>query len=333
MREAMAAAAVGDDGFREDPTVTRLEERAAELLGKEAALYLSSGTQSNLVAALTFTEPGERLVTLKNSHIAWTLTFDQRIGCLTDPVFLPDAGRGLADPVQLRETLDAPGAPIRLLTLENSFNQAGGTALQPEETAPHVALARERSLAIHLDGARIFNAAVALGKPAAELAAVADSVTFCLSKGLSAPIGSVLCGSAEFIRRARLHRQYLGGGMRQAGIVAAAGLVALDTMIDRLADDHANARRLAAGFAEIPGIALPYPVETNLVFIDVAGTGMTAHEVVERLAPAGVRLGDFYNETLLRAVTHAEITRDDCDLAVAALAEVVNSRTATGVRS
>lgn len=323
MREAMVAAAVGDDGFHEDPTVTRLEERAAELLGKEAALYMPSGTMSNLVAALTFCETGERLVTLTNAHNAWTLTYDQRLACLTEPVLLRDAGRGLACPDELRDALDGPGATVGLLTLENTFNQAGGTALRPEEFAPHVALARERDIPIHLDGARLFNAAVALGVPASQLAADADTVTFCLSKGLCAPVGSVLCGSGKFIRKARVHRQYLGGTMRQAGIVAAAGLVALDTMIDRMAEDHVNARHLAEGFAGIPGITLPYPVETNLVFINVVGAGLTAHEVVERLAPTGVRLGDFYNEELIRAVTHAEISRADCDTAVAALREVL----------
>jgi threonine aldolase len=324
MREAMVAAAVGDDGFHEDPTVSRLEERAAELLGKEAALYMPSGTMSNLVAAVTFCDTGERLVTLTNAHNAWTLTYDRRLACLTEPVLLPDAGRGLARPDELRDALDGPGANIGLLTLENTFNQAGGTALSPDDTAPHVQLARERGIPIHLDGARIFNAAIALGLPASRLAADVDSVTFCLSKGLCAPVGSVLCGSAEFIRAARVHRQYLGGTMRQAGIVAAAGLLALDTMIDRMAEDHENARHLAAGFATVPGITLPYPVETNLVYIDVSGTGLTAHEVVERLAPLGVRMGDFYNEHLIRTVTHAEISRADCETAVEALHQVVS---------
>lgn len=323
MREAMANAAVGDDGFQEDPTVIELEERSAALLGKEAALYMSSGTQTNLVAALTFTGPNERLVGVQGNHIAYTLHADPRIAPLTKPIFLPNTGRGVSDPDELAATIDGPGERITMLCLENSFNTAGGTALALEETAPHVAIARERGLAIHLDGARLFNAAAALGVPVCELASIADSVTFCLSKGLAAPVGSVLCGSAEFIKQARVHRQYLGGTMRQAGIIAAAGLVALETMVDRLPEDHANAKYLAEGFAQIPGITLPFSVETNLVFIDVSGTGLTAQQVVERLEPSGVRLGAFYDDRKIRAVTHYEITREDCDIAIAELAKVV----------
>ena len=323
MREAMANAAVGDDGFQEDPTVIELEERSAALLGKEAALYMSSGTQSNLVAALTFTGPDERLVGVQGNHIAYTLHADPRIAPLTNPLFLPNAGRGLADPDELASTIDAPGDRFTMLTLENSFNTVGGTALRLDEYAPHVKIARDRGLSIHVDGARIFNAAAALGVTAASLASTADSVTFCLSKGLAAPVGSVLCGSRDFIDKARVHRQYLGGTMRQAGIIAAAGIVALETMVDRLPDDHANAKALAEGFARIPGITLPYSVETNLVFIDVSGTRMTAEEVVAKLDPSGVRLGAFYGDKLIRAVTHYEITREDCDRAVAELAKVV----------
>lgn len=323
MREAMAQAAVGDDGFQEDPTVIELEERSAALLGKEAALYMSSGTQSNMVAALSFTAgPHERLVGVKGNHIAYTLHADPRLAPLTNPLFLPDAGRGLSDPDQLRDVIDTSGDTFTMLMLENSFNTAGGTALSLDETAPHVTIARERGMSIHLDGARLFNAAATLGVPVSELASVADSVTFCLSKGLGAPVGSMLCGSAEFIKQARVHRQYLGGTMRQAGIIAAAGLVALDTMIDRLPEDHANAKYLAEGFAQIPGIEVVYPVETNLVYIDVSGTGLTAQQVVAQLDPVGVRLGAFYDERKLRAVTHYEITRDGCDTAIAALANV-----------
>ena len=323
MREAMANAVVGDDGFQEDPTVIELEERSAALLGKEAALYMSSGTQSNLVAALTFTGPNERLVGVQGNHIAYTLNADPRIAPLTNPLFLPDMGRGLSDPDELRAAIDGPGDKITMLTLENSFNTAGGMALKPAETAPHVAIARERGLSIHLDGARIFNASAALETPVSELAAMADSVTFCLSKGLAAPVGSVLCGSREFIKEARVHRQYLGGTMRQAGIIAAAGIVALETMLERLPEDHENARYLAEGFAQIPGITLPYGVETNLVFIDVSGTGMTAQEVAAGLDQNGVRLGAFYDQSILRAVTHYEITREDCEIAIAELGKLV----------
>ncbi len=326
MRQAMAAAAVGDDGYQEDPTVTRLEALSARMLGKETALYMPSGTMSNLVAALTHCEQTQRIVLMANSHIGWTLTYDPRISSLTSLTMISDQDRGFADGDEVRAALNpVDGKQAGLVCIENSHNLAGGKALRPDETGQMSAVAHERGVPVHLDGARIFNASVALGIPASELAADADSVTFCLSKGLGAPIGSVLCGSEAFIEQARLHRQYVGGTMRQAGIVAAAGIYALETMIDRLAEDHANAKVLAAGFASIPGVKLAFaPVETNLVYIDVSGTGLTASEVVARLTPRGVLLGDFYDDKLIRAVTHVDISRADCEQAVEALRDVLS---------
>lgn len=329
MRQAMAAAAVGDDGYHEDPTVTRLEALSAQMLGKEAALYMPSGTMSNLVAALTHCTADQRVVLMTNSHIGWTLTYDPRISSLVSLTMIPDQGRGIAAAGDIRVAL-APvdGTSGGLLCIENSHNMAGGAALRPDETESMTAVAHELGIPVHLDGARIFNASVALGIPASELAADVDTVTFCLSKGLGAPIGSVLCGSTAFIEKARLHRQYVGGTMRQAGIVAAAGIVGLETMIDRLADDHANARVLAEGFATVPGVRLPFGMpETNLVYIDVAETGLTATEVVTRLKPHGVLLGDFYDDKLIRAVTHVDISREGCETAVEALRDVLSPAT------
>lgn len=329
MRQAMAAAAVGDDGYHEDPTVTRLEALSARMLGKDAALYMPSGTMSNLVAALTHCPVEQRVVLMTDSHIGWTLTYDPRVTPLVSLTMIPDSGRGIAAADDIRTAL-APidGKKAGLLCIENSHNLAGGSALRPDETGTMTAVAHELGVPVHLDGARIFNASVALGIPASKLAADVESVTFCLSKGLGAPIGSVLCGSADFIETARLHRQYVGGTMRQAGIVAAAGIVGLETMIDRLADDHANARLLAEGFAAVPGVRLPFGMpETNLVYIDVAETGLTATEVVTRLKPHGVLLGDFYDDKLIRAVTHVDISRANCATAVEALRNVLSPAT------
>jgi threonine aldolase len=326
MRQAMAAAAVGDDGYHEDPTVTRLEALSARILGKDAALYMPSGTMSNLVAALTHCTIEQRVVLMANSHIGWTLTYDPRLSSLTSLTMISDRERGFAGADDVRAALDpVDGIQAGLVCIENSHNLAGGKALRPDETGQMTAVAHERGVPVHLDGARIFNASVALGIPASELAAEADSVTFCLSKGLGAPIGSVLCGSEAFIEKARVHRQYVGGTMRQAGIVAAAGVVALETMINRLADDHANAHVLAEGFATVPGVRLPFGMpETNLVYIDVADTGLTAAEVVTRLKPHGVLLGDFYDDKLIRAVTHVDINRADCETAIEALRNVLS---------
>lgn len=324
MRAAMAEALVGDDGYADDPTVNELESLAAAMMGKEAGLFVPSGTMSNLVAALTHCPADRSVIVMDNSHIAYTLTQDPRVRVLTKVVDLPSDARGLFEPDAFRAGLEAISSG--LVCLENSHNLAGGTAILPEESAPIVAIAREFGLPIHLDGARIFNAAVALGVPARELTRDVDSVTFCLSKGLSAPVGSVLCGSAEFIARARVHRYYLGGTMRQAGVIAAAGIVALTTMVERLREDHENAARLAAGFARIPGISvIGAPVQTNLVFFDVTETGRTAEQIETALNARGVRMDGYLDSLIKRAVTHVNVSRADCEIAIAALAEVVAS--------
>lgn len=323
MRAAMAAAIVGDDGYAEDPTVARLEALAAEKMGKEAGLLMPSGTMSNLVAALSHCPEDRRLTVFGNSHIGWTLTYNPRIAGLNHVTEVESTPRGLPDTDALLAALDDTSQPeVGLVCYENSYNLAGGTAIAPGEMAETVGLVRERGLPIHLDGARIFNAAVALEVPASELAGVADSVTFCLSKGLGAPVGSVLCGSAEFIERARFHRQYLGGTMRQAGVVAAAGLIALETMIERLAEDHAKARLLAEGLATIPGIDLLGTVETNIVLFDVAETGLTDEEMEAELNRNGVRMDGYSKDTTKRAVTHFDVSREDCERAVDVVSKI-----------
>jgi threonine aldolase len=255
-----------------------------------------------------------------------------RVAALTKVVFVESTERGVFGEEALVAALD--GSTPGLVCLENTHNMAGGAAIRPEETRRSVELARERGLPVHLDGARLFNAAVALGLPAAALAEEANSVTFCLSKGLGAPVGSVLCGAADFIARAREQRYYLGGTMRQAGVVAAAGIVALETMIDRLAEDHANAAVLAAGIAAVPGVALVRgAVETNLVFFDVAGTGRSAGEFEARLNARGVRTDAYVSGTVKRAVTHAGVARADCLAAIAAFHSAAGAHGAEGPRN
>jgi threonine aldolase len=321
MREIMAAAAVGDDDYHDDPTVNRLEERAAEVLGKEAGLFVPSGLMSNLVAALTHCPGDHRVVALINSHIVWSLTEQARIGGLVRLTTIASDERGLPYPDELRTQLDAVDAPpVGLLCYENSHNQAGGTALAPAETADLIAAARERGIPVHLDGARLFNAAVALGLPASVLAREADSATFCVSKGLGAPIGSVLCGTAAFVDRARDFRKFLGGTMRQVGIVAAAGLYALDHGIERLAEDHENARWLADQLRSIPGLrVVPEHIETNLVYL--RHDHMPADELVKALLAHGVMSNA--TDGLVRLVTHLDVDRAALGRAVEAFRTIL----------
>ncbi|MBI3979627.1 MAG: hypothetical protein HY331_15715 [Chloroflexi bacterium] len=322
MRAAMAAAEVGDDSMHEDPTVIRLEERSAELLGKEAALYLASGTMSNLVAQLALCRPDQRRILLANSHINRSGTGDPWLPRYIERTEVPTDARGVALLEPLIAAFDAPSAaPVGMFSFENTHNAAGGIALAPAETAAMIDVARRRGVPIHLDGARIFNAAVKLGVPAKDLAAGADSVAFCISKGLGAPVGSVLCGSADIISRAREMRKHIGGSMRQAGIIAAAGIVALDTMIDRLAEDHANARWLAEQLAQIPGFTVdPARVETNLIFVQASGFDGVAFQ--RALNDRGIKVGRPMNGRM-RFVTHVDVDRPSLERAVEAIAEVI----------
>lgn len=326
MRLAMASAEVGDDVWGEDPTVRCLEEKAAERLGKEAGLFVSSGTQGNLVCLLTHCGRGDEAIMGDQAH---TFRYEQG-GCAALGGIMPHLVRNQADgTIDLAELASAIRADdihaprSRLICLENTHNRCGGVPLTAEYTRQVADLAHSRGLQLHIDGARLFNASVALGVNAKELVADADSVTFCLSKGLAAPVGSVICGTREFIERARRSRKVLGGGMRQVGILAAAGVVALDQMVDRLAEDHANAEALAAGLTELPGIEVePVPVRTDIVFFRILRPDMDAASLCRRLDEFGVRMADL-DPRRVRAVTNCEITREDIDVALDAMRKIL----------
>lgn len=325
MREAMYRAEVGDDVYGEDPTINRLETLAADITGKPAALFVPSGTMANAIALLTHCRRGDEIIMGDRSHTyLYEVGGAARLnGSPARPIpTLPD---GTLDRARLAASFlgdDIHEARTGLLCLENTHNMCGGRVLPPATLRELAAPARARGLPVHMDGARLFNAAVALGLPASALAAEVDSVMFCLSKGLSAPVGSILAGPADFIAEARRIRKLLGGGMRQAGILAAAGIVALTEMVDRLAEDHANARRLADGLANLPGLDIaPETVETNILFFalrDPDGRPADVAPFVRAAAEAGVLLsgGD---DGRIRAVTHAGLTPADIDTALAAL--------------
>jgi threonine aldolase len=325
MREAMYKAELGDDVYGEDPTVNRLEQMAAERLGKEAALFVVSGTMGNLVALLTHCGRGDELILGDRSH---TFLFEQG-GMAALGGIVPHTVPNQPDGTLLLE--DVEGAirgdnvhfpRTRLVCLENTHNVCNGMPLTAEYTAQVARLAHDHGLRVHLDGARVFNAAAALRVDVRELVRDVDSVQFCLSKGLCAPVGSLVCGSADFIAQARRSRKVVGGGMRQAGILAAAGIVALEQIADRLGEDHARAKRLAEGLAEIPGVEVA-PVATNILYFRLAeGVSKTPEEVVDALAQRGVRLlgrvgGRF------RAVTHHWISDEDIERTIEAMREVM----------
>ncbi len=322
MREAMYRAVLGDDVFGEDPTVNRLEAMAAERMGKEAALFVVSGTMGNLTALLTHCQRGHEAIMGDKAH---TFLFEAggsaALGSI-HPRTLPNQPDGTLCLEEIEAAIrpENPHHPrTRLVCLENTHNRCGGAVLTTEYTASVGELAHRHGLAVHLDGARVFNAAVALGVDVRDLTRPVDSVQFCLSKGLSAPVGSLLCGSQDFIVEARRWRKMLGGGMRQAGVLAAAGIEALDNMVDRLADDHANARRLAEGLANIPGFAVDLAsVQTNIVIWDLTTEQVSPQEVVKRLGAKGVKVLTIGGRQF-RAVTHYGIETSDIEetLAVA----------------
>lgn len=330
MREAMAVAPVGDDVYGEDPTINRLQEMAAGLTGKEAGLFVPSGTMGNLIAVLAHCGRGDEAILGNRSH-----TFLYEAGGISALGGVhscqipnqPDGTLALEDIQAAIRPDDAHHPVTRLVCLENTHNRCGGVALTAEYTRAAANLAHQHGLSVHLDGARLFNAAVAQGITASELAGPVDSVTFCLSKALCAPVGSVLCGSQTFIARAHRIRKQLGGGMRQAGILAAAGIVALETMIDRLAEDHERARCLAEGLATVPGLVLdPGSPFTNMIFLSLAPSvsNSTAGEVAARLAERGVRVG-VVSDRRFRLVTHYWINDDGIERAIAAYREVMAS--------
>ncbi len=328
MRAAMANAEVGDDVYREDPTINRLQQMAAERMGKEAGLFVSSGTMGNLTAVLAHCGRGDEVILGNLGH---TFLFEGGGIAALGGVHSyelptqPDGTLRLEDIRAAVRALDDPHFPItRLITLENTHNRCGGVPIPAAYMDDVQKIASENNLKIHLDGARLFNAAVALGVPAARLAQAADSVTFCLSKGLCAPVGSVLCGSQEFIHKARRIRKQLGGGMRQAGILAAAGIVALEQMVDRLAEDHCRARNLALGLAAIPGLKLDREdPPTNMVFASLDDSlPATSAEIAQRLLEYKIKIGTV-GPRRFRLVTHYWIDDESVERTLAAFRQIL----------
>ena len=326
MRRAMADAPVGDDVFGEDPTVNRLEELSAARVGKAAALFVASGTMGNLVAQLTHCGRGSETILGDQSHVFYYEQGGSAAlgGIHPRTVFnQPDGTLAVEDIAAAVRPDDVHFPRTRLILLENTHNRCGGAPLTPAYMAAVGRLAGAHGVKLHVDGARIFNASEALGVDVRELAAPADSISFCLSKGLGAPVGSVLCGSREFIDEARRNRKILGGGMRQAGVIAAAGIVALTEMVERLAEDHANARKLAEGLAEMEGLAVDLPgVRTNIVYFDVTRPDMDAASLAARLRSEGVALLAA-GKRRLRAVTHYHVSTEDIAAALSAFSRVL----------
>ncbi len=332
MRRAMAEAEVGDDVYGEDPTVNRLERRAAEIFGKEAALFVPTGCMGNLVCVKVWTHHGNEVICEERSHVnLYELASMSAIaGCM------PRVARG-EDGILTWKEVEAAIRPkiyydsqTALVCLENTSNMAGGTVYPTAQLEEICDGAHAAGLKVHLDGARIFNAATALGEDVAYMTRKVDSVMFCLSKGLGAPVGSMIAGSKGFIEKARICRKMFGGGMRQAGVIAAAGLIALEKSPRRLHIDHENAKRLAEGIAEIPGLRIdPKKVRSNIVIFDCAKTGMTAVELCDALHPHGVWAQDT-GPYSVRVVTHCEVDREGCERALATLKEVVRKTQKAG---
>ncbi len=328
MREAIYRAELGDDVFGEDPTTKRLEKIAAERMGKEAAVMVASGTMGNLVCVLTHCRRAEEVILGNRSH---TFLYEaggmSALGGIHPHTIInqPDGTMRLEDIESAIRGHNVHFPRTRLICLENTHNRCNGSALTPEYMETVAALARDRGLMVHLDGARIFNAAVALQVDVKELTRYADSLSFCLSKGLSAPVGSVVCGSREFIAEARRNRKVLGGGMRQSGIIAAAGITALEQMVDRIAEDHTNAQRLAEGIARITGLSIePEKVQTNIIYFNLVSQQLTVEKLLTQLNNKGIKILQT-GPTRLRAVTHYGISAEDIDLTLTALGQTMEN--------
>jgi threonine aldolase len=327
MRRAMMDAEVGDDVYGEDPTVNLLEQRAAEISGKEAALFVPTGTMGNTIAVKLLTEHGQEVICDSRAHlldyelsmVAWFS------GCVIRAIHTTDGILSWDEIARLIKPVNPYSAPTGLVEIENTHNMWGGTVYPPKAVQQICDGAHDRGLKVHMDGARIFNAAAALGMPVREIAAPADTVMFCLSKGLGAPSGSILAGPAPLIAKGRLYRKRLGGGMRQIGVLAAACLVALEQSPRKLFDDHCNAKFLAEGLSRMPGIQIdPARVQTNIAVFDVTGTGVAPATVSARLRDRGV-LMNAINDRQVRAVTHYDVDRDACARALEMVAAAVAS--------
>jgi threonine aldolase len=327
MRRAMAEAEVGDDVYGEDPTVNLLEERAAEAAGKQAALFVPTGTMGNTIAVKLLTEHGQEVICDSRAHM---LDYEMSMvawfsGCVIRAIQTADGILSWDEIKRLIKPVNPYSAPTGLVEIENTHNMWGGS-VYPMDTIHEICEgAHDRGVKVHMDGARIFNAAEATGVPVREICAPADTVMFCLSKALGAPAGSILAGPANLIAKGRLYRKRLGGGMRQAGVLAAACLIALEDSPGKLPADHANARFLAEGLSKIPGIRIdPQSVATNIAVFDIAGTGKTPAAISVLLKRESVLINGI-NDRQMRAVTHYDITREDCAHALAAVAEAVAS--------
>jgi threonine aldolase len=326
MRQAMAAAEVGDDVYLEDPTVNRLQERAAEIFGREAALFVPSGSMGNITCIMAQTQPGQEVICEASGHIYSYEMASMAALAGVLPRLVP-ATDGILSWNKISPTIREKAyyrAQTALVALENTHNMAGGTVYPTEVAADICDRAHQAGLKVHLDGARVFNAATYLGQTVAAITEKFDSVQFCLSKGLGAPVGSMIVGKREFVERCRVIRKMLGGGMRQVGVLAAAGLVALEEGPRHLASDHENAQIIARGLAETPGVLIdPSKVQTNIVIFDL-GNGQSAASLVNRLAPRGV-LGGAIDQTRVRLVTHRDVSRAACERAVAVVREVLGA--------
>ncbi len=329
MRRAMASAEVGDDVYGEDPTVNKLQKRAAEIFGKEAALFVPTGCMGNLVSIKIWTHHGNEVLCEERSHVnLYELASMSAIaGCM------PRAVRGGEDGILTWKQIEASIRPkiyydsqTALVCLENSSNMAGGTVYPTERVDEICDRAHALGLKVHLDGARIFNAATAISDNVANMTKKVDSVMFCLSKGLGAPVGSMVAGSREFIERARIYRKMFGGGMRQVGVIAAAGLLALENSPARLQEDHANAKQLAQGIAQIPGLKIdPAGVKTNIVIFDCSATGMNAVELCDALHERGIWAQDTAIHSV-RMVTHWNVSRADIERAIQEVRRVIQKK-------
>ena len=329
----MRDAEVGDDVMREDPTAKRLEEMAAERMGMEAALFVASGTMANQVSVFTHTTRGQEMIIEENAHILHFEAGTIAAFAGVQPKPLPSV-RGAMDPAHVEGAIrpDNEHFPrTGLITIENTHNMEGGAAVPKENMAAVIEVGRRHGIPVHIDGARIFNAAIAFGIPAAELVAGASSVAFCFSKGLGCPIGSAITGSADFIGEARRTRKMFGGAMRQVGVIAAAGIVALETMVDRLAEDHEHARLLAEALAELPGVTLnPAQVETNIIIFEFEREDMDAHDLSAAMRERGVLINPRPRiqpgeRQRVRVVTHKDVSRGDIEYAIGAFREVLEN--------
>jgi len=327
MRTAMANAEVGDDVFGEDPTVNRLEAMAAEKVGKEAAMLVPSGTMANLSALLTHCGRGDEAIMGDKSHTFLYEGGGSAVLGGIHPRPLANRPDGTLDMEQIESAIRPHNVHFprtRLICLENTHNRCGGAVLPPSYLRSVQRLAREHGLAVHMDGARLFNAATALRVEVTELAQHADSVSFCLSKGLSAPVGSLLCGTRAFIQEARRARKVLGGGMRQAGVLAAAGIMALEEMVDRLQKDHDNAKKLARGIRALPGLRLTYPVRSNILIFEVTRPQLNVDQLLQQWYKAGVQMLRIAPGRI-RAVTHYGITSDDIETTLQVMGDSLTS--------